>query len=40
MEKAEKTKVIYCPDCTGDDFEGECQLCKSREGDQFSGGLV
>jgi len=38
-EKAEKTKVIYCPDCTGEfyDFEGECQLCKSREGNQFSG---
>jgi hypothetical protein len=45
MEKAEKTKVMYCPlidDCTGEfyDFEGECQLCKSREGDQFSGGLA
>jgi hypothetical protein len=42
MEKAEKTKVIYCPDCTGEfyDFEGESQLCKSREGDQFSEGQV
>jgi|SRR5215469_6721311 len=35
MEKAEKAKVIYCPVRTGEfyDFEGECQLCKSREGD-------